>query len=87
MFYQSIGNEIINISLFFRKHKDRTDDIPNCPSIENIIDMPIPNEILPSEKTETSNVITDSSISNAKLPNGTIQSQTTSSNSFPLYFK
>ncbi|VDN87960.1 unnamed protein product, partial [Brugia pahangi] len=28
------------------KHKDRTDDIPNCPSIENIIDMPIPNEIL-----------------------------------------
>ncbi|VIO88372.1 Uncharacterized protein BM_BM18010 [Brugia malayi] len=60
------------------KHKDRTDDIPNCPSIEDIIDMPIPNEILPSEKTETSNVITDSSISNAKLPNGTIQSQTTS---------
>nr|CRZ21977.1 Bm67 [Brugia malayi] len=27
------------------KHKDRTDDIPNCPSIEDIIDMPIPNEI------------------------------------------
>nr|CDP98870.1 Bm10608, isoform a [Brugia malayi] len=60
------------------KHKDRRDDIPNCPSIEDISDMPIPNEILPPEKTETSNVITDSSISNAKLPNGTIQSQTTS---------
>uniref|UniRef100_A0AAF5RY59 Uncharacterized protein n=1 Tax=Wuchereria bancrofti TaxID=6293 RepID=A0AAF5RY59_WUCBA len=59
------------------KHKDRTDDIPNCPSIEDIIDMTVPNEIPPSEKTETSNVITDLSISNAKLPNGTIQSQTT----------
>ncbi|VIP00274.1 Uncharacterized protein BM_BM67 [Brugia malayi] len=59
------------------KHKDRTDDIPNCPSIEDIIDMPIPNEIPPSDKTETSNVITDLSISNAKLLNGTMQSQTT----------
>ncbi|EJW80676.1 hypothetical protein WUBG_08416 [Wuchereria bancrofti] len=79
MFHRSIGSEIINISLSLRKHKDCTDDIPNCPSIENIIDMAVvPNEIPPSEKTETSNVVTDSSsISNAKLPNGTVQSQTT----------
>uniref|UniRef100_A0AAF5Q3B9 Uncharacterized protein n=1 Tax=Wuchereria bancrofti TaxID=6293 RepID=A0AAF5Q3B9_WUCBA len=88
MFHRSIGSEIINISLSLRKHKDCTDDIPNCPSIENIIDMAVvPNEIPPSEKTETSNVVTDSSsISNAKLPNGTVQSQTTNSNSFPSEF-
>lgn len=36
---------ISDILFFFRKHKDRADDIPNCPSIESIINMPMSDEI------------------------------------------
>uniref|UniRef100_A0A0R3RTH5 Transmembrane anterior posterior n=1 Tax=Elaeophora elaphi TaxID=1147741 RepID=A0A0R3RTH5_9BILA len=60
------------------KHKDRADDIPNCPSIENIVDMPIFDEIPSSEKTAVSNAVTDSPLSNAKLKEDNVQQQTTS---------
>ncbi|KAL3989444.1 hypothetical protein ACH3XW_27700 [Acanthocheilonema viteae] len=60
------------------KHKDRADDIPNCPSIENIIDMPMPNETPSTEKTAISNTVDNSTISNAKLSDDTMQQQTTS---------
>ncbi|CAG9532227.1 unnamed protein product [Cercopithifilaria johnstoni] len=60
------------------KHKDRADDIPNCPSIESIVNMPTPNEISSIEKIEISNTVDDSTISNAKLSDNTMQQQTTS---------
>ncbi|VDK81090.1 unnamed protein product [Onchocerca ochengi] len=47
------------------KHKDRTDDIPNCPSIESIVNMPTP-EIPQSDKVATDGTVTDTSIT--KLP-------------------
>ncbi|EFO22837.1 hypothetical protein LOAG_05648 [Loa loa] len=60
------------------KHKDRADDIPDCPSIESIVNMPTASEIPSSEKTAVSNTVTESPASSAKLPDNTTQPQTTS---------
>ncbi|MCP9263324.1 Bm67 [Dirofilaria immitis] len=57
------------------KHKDRADDIPNCPSIESIINMPTPNEIPPTDKVATDNTVDDSPI--AKISNDSTESQET----------
>ncbi|VDK88565.1 unnamed protein product [Litomosoides sigmodontis] len=61
------------------KHKDRADDIPNCPSIESIVNMPTPNEILSSKELTSSDAADDSTaLTTAKLSDDTMQQQTTS---------